>query len=133
MLVVALGVERGKELSIEADHRANGRGASSLQHQGEAISYPFCPLTRRLLKLGWKRKALSVTEQGLVCPWHRKPNSDSRCLRQSKGLFAGRQASRMGSLCSKDPNSRMAFRQGFLKTVLEERVVGCVISSCTFF
>ena len=25
-----------------------------------------------------------VTEQGLMCPWHRKPNSDSKCLQQRK-------------------------------------------------
>ena len=75
----------------------------------------------------------NATKQGLVCPRWRKPNSDSGCLQQSKGLFAGCQARRTGNSCSKDPNSPMAFRQGFLKTVIGERVVGCVTSSWTLF
>ena len=33
-----------------------------------------------------------VTEQGLVCPQGRKPNSGSKYLQQSKDLFAGSQA-----------------------------------------
>lgn len=43
----------------------------------------------------------------------REPNSDSRCLQQSQGLFAGHQTRRRGCTCSKDPNSLTAFRQGF--------------------
>ena len=37
----------------------------------------------------------------------------------------------MGSSCSKDPNSLMAFREEFLKDDVRERVPGCAISSCT--
>ena len=55
----------------------------------------------------------SVTEQGLMF-------LQCRYLQQSQGLFAGHQARRMGSSCSKDLNSPMAFKQGFLKTVLGE-------------
>ena len=51
-----------------------------------------------------------VTRQGLLCPQCRKPNSDSEYPQQSKSLFAGRQARRTGSSCSKDPNSPMAYR-----------------------
>ena len=44
------------------------------------------------------------------------------------------QARRMGSSCSKDLNPLMAFREGFLKaTLLGLKVVGCMISSWTFF
>ena len=43
------------------------------------------------------------------------------------------QARRKGSSCSKDPNSPMASRQGFLKTGLGKRVGGCMISSWSFF
>ena len=71
--------------------------------------------------------------RGPVCPWYRKSNSDSECLQQSKGLFAGCQARRTGSSCSKDPDSLMAFRQGFLKTVLGERVEGYINSLWTFW
>ena len=35
--------------------------------------------------------------------------------------------------CSKDPNSPVAFRQQFIKTVLRARVIECRISSRTFF
>ena len=31
----------------------------------------------------------TVTEQGLMCPRHRKPNSDGRCLQQSQDLLQG--------------------------------------------
>ena len=62
-----------------------------------------------------------------------KSNSDGGCLHQSKGLFAGCQARGMGSSCSKDLNSLLALRQGLSKTVLGERVVGCLLSLGTFF
>ena len=42
-------------------------------------------------------------------------------------FIAGCQARRMGSLCSKDPNSPAAFREGLLKT--EGEVTGWAISS----
>lgn len=44
------------------------------------------------------------------------------------------QARRMGSACSKDLNPLMDFREGFLEaTLLGLKVVGCMISSWTFF
>ena len=48
-------------------------------------------------------------------------------------LFTGHQARRTGSSCSKHLNSLMAFREGFLKSTLGVRIMGCVISSWTFF
>ena len=73
-----------------------------------------------------------VTRPGLMCPRYRKSNYDSGCLQQSRGLFVGCQARGMGSSCSKDLNSSLAFRQGFSKTVLGETVVGCLLSLVTF-
>ena len=35
----------------------------------------------------------------------------------------------IGSSCSKGPNTPTAFREGFFKTILGVKVVGCLISS----
>ena len=43
------------------------------------------------------------------------------------------QARSMGSYYSKDLNSLVAFREGFFKTRVRERVTGCVTNSHTFF
>ena len=48
-------------------------------------------------------------------------------------LFAGHQARRTRSSCSKDPNYLLAYMQGFLKTTLELRVAGYVIGLWPFF
>ena len=52
--------------------------------------------------------------------------------KKSQRLFQG-QARRIGSSCSKDLNSLMVFKEGFLKAALGVRVVGCLISLWTFF
>ena len=44
-------------------------------------------------------------------------------VKESAEIIAGRQARRMGLSCSKDPNSSMAFRKGFLKTEEESYMV----------
>ena len=40
-------------------------------------------------------------------------------VKESAAFTAGNHAGRMGLSCSKDPNSSMAFRKGFLKTEKE--------------
>lgn len=66
------------------------------------------------------------------CLWSTKPNSDSWYL-QSKRFLHGVLTGRSNSSCLKISNSSMAFSQGFLKTVLEERAAGCMISLWTFW
>ena len=50
-------------------------------------------------------------------------------VKESTTFTEGHQARRTGSSCSKDPDSLMAFREGFLKATFEVRFAGCVIFS----
>ena len=56
----------------------------------------------------WFEGSTYVIEQRLVCPQNRKPNSESKSLQQSRGLFAGCQARRKESSCSEELNSLLA-------------------------
>ena len=49
-------------------------------------------------------------------------------VKESIAFIAGHQARTTGSSCSEDPNSQMAFREGFLKTLWGRGVTGCPIS-----
>ena len=51
-------------------------------------------------------------------------------LKASTVFIAGHQISRMGSSCSKDPNSPMAFRDEDFKGSVRESVTGYVVSLC---
>jgi len=53
-------------------------------------------------------------------------------VKESTALVTWHQA-RTGNSSSKDQNSLMAFRQGFLKATLELRIAECVISLWTSF
>ena len=73
----------------------------------------------------------TVVEPKSVCLTHREVKQTEMFeFRAEKGLLQGPSKEKgEEGIGSKDPNSPMAFRQGFLKTVLGERVIGCMIGS----
>ena len=73
----------------------------------------------------------TVAKPSVVCPMHSETKQTETSEFGAEEDLLQDQA-RMGSWCSEDPDSPMAFRPGLLKTVLVERVVGCVSSSRTF-
>ena len=73
----------------------------------------------------------TVAKPSVVCPMHSETKQTETSAFGAEEDLLQDQA-RMGSWCSEDPDSPVAFRPGLLKTVLAERVVGCVSSSRTF-
>ena len=72
-------------------------------------------------KRGWGK---SVTEPNLGPPTM-KQNQSTDCLMKkqfSREPIAGIQSRKTGSSCSKDPDSQMAFRGGFIKATFAVRV-----------
>ena len=68
-----------------------------------------------------------------LCAWYTvRPNNQTLVFGAERSLPQDQERG-MSSLCSKDPNSLVTLRQGFLKPILWVRVIGCLISSRTFF
>ena len=69
-------------------------------------------------------------ELGATCLLHSKASLLTLGCGEGKfDIYCRDQERRLRSLCSKDLNSWMAFREGLFKTV-QGRVTGCVMNSC---
>ena len=83
---------------------------------------------------------LAVGHNLVSVDWHccvagkRTQGQFGNMVRQGEySVYCRCQARRMGSSCSKDLNSPVAFGEGLLKATLGVRVVACMISLRTFF
>ena len=122
MSVLALGVERGKQLSVEADKHADGRGAFSFWPRMEKPSLVHSVHPQDNSKVKMEKEGInSVTR----VPLAQKAKLWPQVFERRDGFICRAPSKQNGQLMLKRPELLDGFRQ--------ERVVGCTISSRTFF
>ena len=83
----------------------------------------YCNIADAPLRWSWSKVEI-VTKQnlGLLNCWTAKPICWLQVVTKDYSMYCRRQARRMGSSCSKDPDSLIAFRKGFLKATVGMRI-----------
>ena len=123
MSVVALGVERGKELSVDADNHADGRDAFSFRLRKEKPSLVHSVHPQDISKVKMEKEGIKSVIGVLLA---QKAKLWSQVFETRYGFICRMPSKQNGQLMLTRPELLDGFQQ-------EERVTGCMISSRTFW